>query len=211
MKSLLSVCLLAAVAHLGAQTPSLHGVVTDPSGANIPGAIVRLRNNQGRETRRTTNELGAYDFKGLKPGLYTVRVLKPGFAAYEAEGIQVNGPATFDLRLAIATEMQSITVQEEVNQVSTEASQNAGALILKEEDLKALSDDPDALAQELQALAGPGAGPNGGQIFIDGFTGGRIPPKSSIREVRINQNPYSAEFDRIGFGRIEILTKPGSG
>ena len=68
MKSMLSVCLLAAVAQLGAQSPSLRGVVTDPSGANIPGAIVRLRNAQGREVRRTTNELGVYDFKALPPG-----------------------------------------------------------------------------------------------------------------------------------------------
>jgi hypothetical protein len=62
----------------------------------------------------------------------------------------------------------------------------------------------------LSALAGPSAGPNGGQIYIDGFTGGNLPPKSAIREIRINQNPYSAEFDRLGYGRIEILTKPGT-
>jgi len=62
----------------------------------------------------------------------------------------------------------------------------------------------------LSALAGPSAGPNGGQIYIDGFTGGQLPPKSAIREIRINQNPYSAEFDRLGYGRIEILTKPGT-
>jgi hypothetical protein len=62
----------------------------------------------------------------------------------------------------------------------------------------------------LTALAGPSAGPNGGQIYIDGFSGGQLPPKSAIREIRINQNPFSAEFDRIGFGRIEILTKPGT-
>ncbi len=59
-------------------------------------------------------------------------------------------------------------------------------------------------------MAGPSAGPNGGQIYIDGFTGGNLPPKSSIREIRINQNPFSAEYDRLGFGRIEILTKPGT-
>ena len=62
----------------------------------------------------------------------------------------------------------------------------------------------------MQALAGPAAGPNGGQIYIDGFAGGQIPPKSSILEVRVNQNPFSAEFDRIGYGRVEIITKPGS-
>ena len=66
------------------------------------------------------------------------------------------------------------------------------------------------MSNELTALAGPSAGPNGGQIYIDGFTGGTLPPKSAIREIRINQNPFSAEFDHIGYGRIEILTKPGT-
>ena len=80
-------------------------------------------------------------------------------------------------------------------------------LFWKDKDLEALSDDPDELSNELSALAGPSAGPNGGQIYIDGFTGGQLPPKSAIREIRINQNPFSAEFDKIGYGRIEILTK----
>ena len=57
----------------------------------------------------------------------------------------------------------------------------------------------------------PSAGPNGGEIYIDGFSGGQIPPKSSIREIIVNQNPFSAEFDRLGYGRIEILTKAGTG
>ena len=38
-----------------------------------------------------------------------------------------------------------------------------------------------------------------------------MPPKDSIREIRINQNPFSPEFDKLGLGRIEIFTKPGSG
>ena len=94
--------------------------------------------------------------------------------------------------------------------MSVDPNQNAGALVLSGKDLDTLSDDPDQLADDLQALAGPSAGPNGGQIYIDGFTGGRLPPKSSIREVRLNQNPFSAEYDKLGFGRIEIFTKPGT-
>ncbi len=47
-------------------------------------------------------------------------------------------------------------------------------------------------------------------MFIDGFSGGQMPPKSSIREIRINSNPFAAEFDRPGFGRIQILTRPGT-
>ena len=58
-----------------------------------------------------------------------------------------------------------------------------------------MPDDPDELEAALQALAGPSAGPNGGQIYIDGFTGGRLPPKEAIREIRINSNPFSAEYD----------------
>ena len=94
--------------------------------------------------------------------------------------------------------------------LNTEPENNAGAVVLKGDDIEALPDDPDDLAAALQALAGPSAGPNGGQIFVDGFTGGRLPPRASIREIRINSNPFSAEYDRLGFGRIEILTRPGT-
>src|SRR5205085_7966258 len=38
----------------------------------------------------------------------------------------------------------------------------------------------------------------------------RPPPKDTIRELRINQNPFSAEFDRPGLGRVDITTKPGT-
>ena len=78
--------------------------------------------------------------------------------------------------------------------------------------LDAFSDDPDELQAQLLALAGPSVGPNGGQLYVDGFTmdNGSLPPKNAIREIRINQNPFSAEYDRLGYGRVEILTKPGS-
>src|SRR6202022_4461039 len=95
-------------------------------------------------------------------------------------------------------------------QLDVNPANNANTIVLTGKDLDALSDDPDDLQAELQALAGPSAGPNGGQIYIDGFTGGQLPPKASIREIRINQNPFSAEYDKLGYGRIEILTKPGT-
>ena len=94
--------------------------------------------------------------------------------------------------------------------VDTSADNNSSSLVIKGKDLDALSDDPDELQSELTALAGGAAGPNGGQIYIDGFTGGQLPPKSSIREIRINQNPFAAQYDKLGYGRIEILTKPGT-
>ena len=95
-------------------------------------------------------------------------------------------------------------------QLSVSPENNAGAIVLSGKDLDQLSDDPDQLQSDLEALAGPSVGPNGGQMYIDGFTAGQLPPKSSIREIRINQNPFSAEYDKLGYGRIEIFTKPGT-
>jgi hypothetical protein len=111
----------------------------------------------------------------------------------------------------VLAEKQEVTVKGEPGpSVSVEPDNNATALVLRGEDLAALPDDPDDLADALQALAGPGAGPNGGSIYIDGFSGGQLPPKESIREIRINQNPFSPEYDKLGYGRIEIFTKPGT-
>src|SRR4029434_4649872 len=47
------------------------------------------------------------------------------------------------------------------------------------------------------------------QFDMDALTGGRLPPKASIREIRINQNPFAAENDQPS-GRIDILTRPGT-
>ena len=121
------------------------------------------------------------------------------------------GHATLqNLALSIAIEQQQVTVSDQGAGLDTSPDNNANAIVIKGKDLDALSDDPDQLQDELNALAGPAAGPNGGEIYIDGFSGGQLPPKSSIREIRINQNPFSAEYDKLGYGRIEILTKPGT-
>ena len=207
--------LVAGVASLGVfaqSTATVRGSVTDQSGSVIPGANVIISGN-GISKAASTNENGTYLVTGLSDGTYTVRVNVFGFAPYENQAVKVSGGQTAALNIAlnVQAQKQEVTVQgESLSTVSVEASQNVGALVLKQDEIDSLPDDPDDLAADLQALAGPAAGPNGGQIFIDGFTGGRLPPKESIREIRINQNPFAAEFDKMGFGRIEILTKPGS-
>lgn len=207
---LLVLCAACAFAQAGAAT--LKGQVTDPSGAAIPNATVTVSGTSAQPRRAQTDAQGTYTITGLPPGAYTIRVEAKGFNPFEAEAMQVNAGAatTLNVPLGVAMETQSVTVSTDTNTVSTDPSQNVGQLVLKGADLEQLSDDPDDMAADLQALAGPAAGPNGGQIYIDGFTGGQLPPKSAIREVRINSNPFSAEYDRLGFGRIEILTKPGS-
>lgn len=193
-----------------AQIVGIRGRVTDPSGAFVPKADVRLRDANGREQRTATDGNGNYEVRVARPGNYTLVVQMKGFTPYVVEALEINQMLSFNVQLTIATQAEKVDVQDATQGVTTDPLDNAGAIVLKEADLKSFSDDPDTLADELNALAGPGAGPNGGQIYIDGFTGGKMPPKSSIREIRINRNPYSAEYDRIGFGRIEILTKPGT-
>jgi hypothetical protein len=119
------------------------------------------------------------------------------------------GVETLNLQLQVASQSEQVTVQDSAGPALTaDPSSNAGATVLRGDDLEALADDPDDLAADLQALAGPAAGPNSGQLFVDGFTSGQLPPKESIREIRINSNPFSAEYDTLGYGRIEVFTKP---
>jgi hypothetical protein len=151
-----------------------------------------------------------YIFPNQPPGIYTVAVQAPGFSPFEVQDFAITTVTTLDVPMTVTLETQRVDVESDTSGVTTDPSANPGAVVLRGEDLEALSDDPDQLEQDLQALAGPAAGPNGGQIFVDGFSGGRVPPKSSIREIRINTNPFSAEHDRLGFGRIEIFTRPGS-
>src|SRR5688572_8289672 len=191
---------------------SLKGQVLDELGGAIVGAAVTAIDSRGVEKSSVTNDSGNYTITGLAPGKYTLRAVNAGFAMYESTEVEViaGRPLQLDITLKVAIEEQKVTIAADSRELSVEPENNAGAVVLKGEDLEALPDDPDDLAAALQALAGPSAGPNGGQIFVDGFTGGRLPPRASIREVRINSNPFSAEFDRLGFGRIEILTRPGS-
>src|SRR5688572_30813491 len=191
---------------------SLKGQVLDELGGAIVGAAVTAIDSRGVEKSSVTNDSGNYTITGLAPGKYTLRAVNAGFAMYESTEVEViaGRPLQLDITLKVAIEEQKVTIAADSRELSVEPENNAGAVVLKGEDLEALPDDPDDLAAALQALAGPSAGPNGGQIFVDGFTGGRLPPRASIREVRINSNPFSAEYDRLGFGRIEILTRPGS-
>jgi hypothetical protein len=196
-----------------AATASMRGHIVDPSGALIPGATITVTTPDGAVVKSATADAsGVYAVIGLAPGSYIVQSNVDGFAPFASQAIQISAGQVkrVDISMALEVEQQSVTVTDDTPQVSVEAGSNSDTVMLKGKDLDALSDDPDELSNELTALAGPSAGPNGGQIYIDGFSGGQLPPKSAIREIRINQNPFSAEYDHIGYGRIEILIKPGS-
>jgi hypothetical protein len=206
-----------ASAQSSATTGTLRGQVTDPSGAVVPGATVAVlmsgeQVSGGQTHSATTNRSGGYEIGNLPPGKYTVTANAQGFAIFVQNDVNVAAgqAAQFNIALDISVKEEKVNVEAEGPQLDVNPASNASAIVLSGKDLEALPDDPDELQSDLEALAGPSAGPNGGQLYIDGFTAGQLPPKSSIREIRINQNPFSAEYDKLGYGRIEIFTKPGT-
>src|SRR5882724_7440345 len=201
---------LASICAFAQQARTLRGLITDELGGAIVGANVTITDATGTQKKTTSNGEGVYTLTGLAPGKYVLEVVAPGFASSGDREVEItNAPRqSVDITLKVTIEDSKVTVAGDTP-LNTEASGNANQTVISGKDLDALPDDPDELAAALQALAGPSVGPSGGQIFVDGFSGASLPSKDSIREIRINQNPFSAENDQPS-GRIEILTRPGT-
>src|SRR6267143_6575582 len=195
---------------LFAQTGTLRGIVTDESGAIVPGAKITLTASARTATTALAGDDGSYSFTGIVSGDYVAEASAPDLATAPLKLMIRPGVQTLNLQLKVASLVQQVTVEDRAVTVTPEPANNASATVLAGDDLQALSENPDDLIAELLAIAGPGAGPGGASVFIDGFSGGQLASRESIREIRINQNPFSAEYDRVGTGRVEILTKPGT-
>jgi hypothetical protein len=203
--------LLAAASSVLAQTATLRGQVFDQTGAVVPNAPITVIDANGKTSTSVSSPEGSFEFSGLTPGKCKVQASAP---AMEQEPVLMDlkpGVQTVKLELKVRA-TQQLTVQENPGpELSTDSSANASSLVLTGKDLNALADDPEDMSADLQALAGPAAGPDGSAVYIDGFSGGQLPPKDAIREIRVNQNPFSPEYDKLGYGRVDILTKPGTG
>ncbi len=205
------ITLLAFASCVCGQTAALNGRVTDESGAVVPAAKVTIDGSGISARTVVTGADGVYSFIGLPPGNYSLAASAPQLAAPKTDVTLRTGAQSMNIELQVAATAAEVSVNADAGPaVSTNASSNASATVITGNDLESLADDPDDLQADLQALAGPSAGPDGAEIFIDGFSGGQLPPKQSIREVRLNQNPFAPEYDKVGLGRIEIFTKPGS-
>jgi hypothetical protein len=217
MKRLSLFVVLAVIVVFGvtasAQTGRLTGKAVDSSGGVILGADVTLLGPGNTTVAKTQTGADGNFTLDVPPGSYALQVTLDGFEPV-VQGIAVTATNNRPLAitLAVAKITQEVEVQENATQISLDQANNQTALVLKEEDIAALPDDTDDLTQYLTDLAGPRAAAAGGvQFMIDGFLGGQVPPKDQIKEIRINTNPFTTEYSRSGFGRIEIITKPGTG
>ena len=195
---------------LARQAPSsLLGQVKDQSGAVVVNAAVILKDATGKEWKTVTDREGRYLFDGLSAGDYRLQVSAKGFSNYEINEIKLETARrkTVEVTLQVVVREQ-VTVGERGN-LSTSPDNNASATVLRGKDLNVLPDDPNDLASVLREFAGAAAGPDGVEITVEGFSGvRRLPRRQQISEIRINQNPFAAEYDRIGFGRIDIRLNP---
>ncbi|HVG17657.1 MAG TPA: TonB-dependent receptor, partial [Blastocatellia bacterium] len=194
---------------------SLRGSVKDQNGDYIVGAKIVLSDGQDATYKTLSDARGNFQFNGVKPASYRLRAVAEGFAEHE-EYVELNSesssrPVAVTLSPIIS---DSIVVTGESSSVGLDSQNAGGSQVLKEKEIQMLPDDPDQLREQLQLLAASsGSAPDQATVTVDGFSSGRrLPPKSSIREVRINPDIFSAEFDKAPYqgGRIEIYTKPGA-
>ena len=205
--SVLVALLIACQFCLSQSSPnaSLEVLVRDPSGALVNKAQVLLLAAGKPISATQTNQKGEARFNKIVPGHYQIRVEAPGFKPQDLEAVElVPGSNRLEAALEINAIKADVDVAEDAAVRNTNPNGNAFSNVLTAEQIAQLPDDPDEFENAINQLAGPGA-----QIRVNGFRGGKLPPKSQIREIRFRLNPYAAENHDAGFGLVDITTKPG--
>src|SRR5262249_55472978 len=212
MRNLLSFLFtLLLVSASFAQSAKVKGRVMDSTGSVMPGVQIKLYQGDKVVSEGLTSGTGDFEV-AANPGDYKLEISAPDFNTY-TEMVRVTpdmGPLAVTLQLAIIA--QNVEVTETRNEISIDSDSSLSTTVLRRDFIDALPDDEDDLANYLQQIAGTRGGAGAQASFvIDGFTGGRIPPKDQIQEIRISNSPFSAEFSGIGYGRTEIITRAGTG
>jgi carboxypeptidase family protein len=179
----------------------LRVTVVDQTGAAIPNARVTI--NKRRQTL-VTGKPGEVNFGDLAPGKYQLQIVAEGFAPVTVENVNVRpGANNLEVKLDVAGVQEEVTVGRDKREAGADP-RGAVSTVLTEEQIAQLPDDPEEFEQALRNLAGPGA-----NFRVNGFRGGKLPPKSQIREIRFRTNAYAAESHESSFMNVDIFTKPG--
>lgn len=204
----------AAIAQVPANPPEVAGHVRDPSGLPIPGAQLSLIHESTKQRWSAVSEFdGSFRFSGVPEGRAALEATAPGFAPFRSR-IEVRGePQPVSIRLEIENLTEEITIDEaDPNRPSVDPAGNLDSTPISREELDALPAlDQDVLSVASEFLDDGALGGGGAVLVVDGIESERLGVTSStVAQVRINKNPYSAEYSRPGRGRIEVLTKQGS-
>ena len=208
------VLFLVAVCSAWAQNPgraaAIAGTVFDPSGAEVPDATVTLKRGPKELSSVKTDASGRFRFEGIPQGNYSIEILQEGFQpSLTPVQVQEKPPAALTIALSLAQLVSQVSVTAGAVQVSTDTAENRDSVNADQNLLENVPIfDQDYVAAMSAFLDAGSLGTNGAQLIINGVevTSATI-TASAIQQVRINQNPYSAEFARPGRGNIEIITK----
>lgn len=218
-------------------TGSISGVVTDPSGAVVPGVkVIATSASTSLEFTAVTDAQGFYIFPVLNVDHYTIKVSHPNYKNYQQNDIKIdaNSAVRVDVTLELGAVTNTITVGANALQVETENTQ-MGEVIEKEKitsvplngrsfiDLLALQPgvspyQKDSTTGGVGVLSVNGGRPNSNGFMVNGADAEEklqngaalIPNIDSIAEFRIITNNFNAEYGNYSGGQINVVTKSGS-
>jgi hypothetical protein len=204
--SLAGGALLLSASALFAQTnqqAQLRVTVVDQTGAGIPTAVVRVTRDGGAVVEFQTDDRGVATTTGLAVGAVQLHVEFEGFVPYDRVLTLRRGNNNQTVTLGIAGLQEEIVVTDTT--ATQDARGNSMSTVLEAEDVEELSDDPDELQAQLEAMTG-----GAGAVFqVNGFRGGRLPNRSEIQQIRFRTNSFAAENHDAGRVQVEIITRPG--
>jgi hypothetical protein len=187
----------------------IEGLVTDQTGAVIPGARVVIPIGK----TALTDASGHYMLDCVPSGELNLQVQAQAFTSVARTfTVRAGETARADVQLAVAAVETNVEVDAESSDNAT--GQIGNTIGLNTQQIQQLADDPDDFARQLQILAAESGGdPDNAHFTVDGFqNASALPPKGSIASIRINPDLFSAEYQwpPYGGGLIEITTKPGT-
>jgi len=218
VKAWLVLVIVSLASAASAQTAPRRGrlavTVMDQTNSVLPNALVTLAGQDEslaavhRDSR--TSGSGVVVFDDLGPGRYTIQAEFPGFQTVILRDVRVRaGDNRRTVVLPLQKHDEDVTVSRDKQSSAMDPRGSAFSTVLTREQIEALPDDPDEMEQALKAMAPPGA-----TIRVDGFTGGRLPPKSQIRSIRLPRMDMFAAQNHGGMSGalfIDIMTMPGAG
>ena len=232
MRKVFLALLIASLTAL-AQTSSLSGTVTDPSGAVVPEAIITITNVATSAARTVVSDgSGAYSAPQLPPGDYMIEAQRPGFSTYrtaEAVRLQINTPAELVIKMALGQVTETVDVVGETVAVNTENASLGNPFVqVQIRQLPLLTRNVVGLLS-LQAGVTPtgevmGARRDQNNITLDGvdandnqqngansaFNAALPVPLDSVQEFRVTTAGVGANQGRSSGGQVTLVTKSGS-
>jgi len=186
--------------------------VVDQTRAVLPGATVTVTGLEDATKAVAlapvkTSDQGVGTLSGLRPGRYSIQAEFPGFDAGMLRDVRLRaGDNKHVVVLPLAGLQDSVTVGRDAQEAAADRRGGAFGSALTREQVDALSDDPNEMAQQLQEIAGGGA-----VIRVDSFEGGKLPSKAQIKSIHVTRDAFAAENHGAGGLFIDIITQPGTG